>query len=1249
MEEALDSWLDIAGLVPPLPREISDRLFAKTGGLSASHTFLPSLVTRDEFDQIMLPELQKHAPAELLKFITGRVKATFELRHTLKTLRQEIIDIVGTGNFSALWLDREAFSADSMEHRALITEAVIHVYSSEALQKIVALLYQHKVPMIPYGEGGGYNMGVTPMAPAVTISCRGIDHISEIRPSRRCDGKFEVSVGAGVPFKDLVAYLHNRGYVLRCDPNTPRAATGGIAATGSNGGRKAFEVIVHGRAVTGGGTAVCFEADAAESKTIEQEPFLLARKFFSITDVPTFKGHSDLLQQRGMLAKVCPSARGIQVPLQGMKAHANMLAQRAQAKHPTAQHDAMAAAPCLPISAFVGAEGSTGFIYEVTFEIELPLPYLKAARWHFTNVEAAMAATKAIKALPSDCHPEYFELLSGHSIRRFLLQDFPGVFSPQDEAVLILAIEGASAPETENRYLKLEHTASVALADGGYAPQENFLRRCVTTSVLEQAEGIEEFEIMRKPREELPKKLRTKCKTDMEIRTEYLGDVLRIVDATQPRARAGQKQDVLFGHLTPNHTAIIHWNIGGFDLYDEEQADIAWDYLERVIGQAQALAPADDPHGSARFTGEHGVAGKAPFLWLNYIPPADFERMCAVKDILDPQGLFNPDTLFLRTTMARSLRARLLNTSAKCLTEARQRASARSKKAPSNSLQEGDSSDTLEILGTAETKATAAMDFAVAEGLRCTRCNSCKICPVIDAEHELRREGKANSKSPVLPSKRNILMFMERMAVARRTADTGNGGPEKADRMSQRRVAQATRAMFKESASLLKKCFYCRRCDKACPVDIQMHPLMRAYHDMGHLPGMGSKLWNFVYERLMGDDKFKALTYRVLAFFMLVGRPFLALVRSLSFLPDWIKSYTVPPTLALAHYEPTRAGRRLQPTDNFVVISKTYSGDRGNGTLVRGQPSPIGHPELDPGTIYIRYRGCMDTFGKPEATSSVDTYFKEVLGARIVDLEKKMCCGFPFEADGLHERALQSQFVSMVEIAKCIARLVTECRTHALGPLPRFVVFSNCPTCCEAIREMKDILKNPERTETLRARAGLSHGFDFSLLAFDVLDTAEIAMALLKKSAAAQGEFFAPTGLQPQAKHVVNKTVGLKVPCHNTKAATAAQLELLSLYFTGVAAYDRCCGLSGTGRLKHPKIGTKIAEKLFEQIAAKPAEVIVSGCPSCRDGVSMQREILASRKEALAEFEVSGIFEQIVRDCGISESGIAGQSWRRAP
>lgn len=1174
-EIELDNWLDVAGLMPPLPSDVSTQMFSKTGGsTSGLHTFIPNLMTRETFYNDVLPTLEKTQPPEMVSFIKTRVEKTFEIRNTLKKLQPEIEAIVGTGNFSALWIDREAFSTDSMEHRALITEAVIHVYTPEALQNLVTLLYQHKVPMIPYGEGGGYGMGVTPMAPAVTISPRGMDAISEIRESRATPGRFEITVGAGVPFKDLQLYLSKRGYVLRCDPNTPRAATGGIAATGSNGGRKAFEVILHGRAVTAQGTAVCFAPDAFETSCIDNEPFLLARKFFSIEDTEKFKSTFTDIKARNLRACTRPAA--ISVPLQGMKAEANMMAQRSQQTAHTV--DTMLNAPTLPISAFVGAEGCTGFIFEVTFEIERPLPYLKSGRWHFTSTEAAIAATRAIKSQKTVAQPVFFELITGASIRTYLLNDFPTVFSNEDEAVLIIANEGATAEACEQNNKTLFTLATNALSAKNLL---NHLRAFSETQVMDSRKDTSEFELMRKPREELPKKLRTKCKTDMEIRTEYLADVLKIVAAEHPLKYAERTRDVLFGHLTPNHTAIIHWNIGGFDLYDEEQADVAWEYLERVISKAQNLAPADDLKGSAKFTGEHGVAGKAAFLWLNQIPEADFKRMCVVKDTLDPEHLFNPDTIFLRSTLARSLRARLLNVAQKHLT-------------PS----------------------TSAEDFALAEALRCTRCTSCKICPVIDAEHEIKREEQEQRKRSafrkfktnltsdvsVLPSKRSILMFMERIAVMRKGAAAHND-PELVER-----VKKATNAMFVEGVDLLKKCFYCRRCDKACPVDINIHPVVRAYHQMAGIPERTSALWKFIYERMMGEDFFKPLTYRLVAFFILLGQPFLALARHLKFIPDWLKSYTTPPQFSLTHYEAANHGLRLQPADNFVVIGADHK-------LPQTEP----HVEH----VYIRYRGCMDTFGRKQATTSVDSYFKDVLGVRFVDLEKKMCCGFPFEADGLHERAKQSQMISVIEIIKCVVRVVAEAGANASPLALKFSVFSNCPTCCEAIREMKGLLHNPETGSVVRARAKMPADFDMRYLEFGVIDTAEIAVNLLKHDKSLRQKTI------PLVPQKIEMKVGLKVPCHNTKTATAAQLQLLGMYYTGVSAYDNCCGLSGSNRLKHPKIGTKIAEKLFDQIREQPAELIVSGCPSCRDGVRMQQSIVAAKQDAVADFKVAGLFEGI--------------------
>lgn len=1183
----LDNWLDIAGLLPPLPSDAAKKIKMKLGiNLSNHHTFLPHILTREEFQKDILPLLTETLPKDLVEFITKRVEKTFELRNKLKTLKNRITEIVGEGNFSALWLDREAFSADSMEHRALITEAVIHVYSCKALQKIVNLLCQHNIPMIPYGEGGGYNMGVTPMAPAVTISVRGIDHISEIKPSRRTPGKYEIAVGAGVPFKDLVQYLAKRGYVLRCDPNTPRAATGGIAATGSNGGRKAFEVILSGRAIINDGTASLFAVDDNETNCINNEPFLLARKFFSIENINSFADTLKEIKKKKRLASITPNSNGIVVPLQGMKANANMLAQKSSHNHIDTV-DTMSDLPPLPISAFVGAEGSTGFIYEVTFEIDKPLEWLQGSRLHFNNVDAAMAATREIKKLPKNAQPEYFEFISGQSIRRYLMQDFPSVFDKETEAVIILAVEGETAKICADKHIIIEETIFKSIQNLNLN-KDKIITKLEKTNVLNQKKEIEEFEILRKPREELPKKLRTKCKTDMEIRTEYLSEVLNLVARTNPKSMADKKQDVLFGHLTPNHTAIIHWNIGGFDLYDEEQADIAWDYLENVIGKAQNLAPPSDKNGSARFTGEHGVAGKAPFLWLNFIPQDDFLRMCKIKDLLDPKDLFNPDTLFLRTSHARALRARLLNTSAIFIKESLEKA---------NKIKQT-KKDTLEP----DETLLLAENYAIIEGQKCTRCNSCKVCPVIDAEHELEREQKRKAKNSVLPSKRNILMFMERITHIRRTAEQSND-PHLVDK-----IMQTTSLMMKESVSLLKKCFYCRRCDKACPVDIEIHPLMRAYHTMGKLPAMGSHLWGFIYERLMGEDVFKSVTFRLVAFFILIGSPFLTLMRKIKAIPDWLKTYTVPPTLSFSHYEAKDHGIKMQPTDNFVVIKN----DTQNEEFVA-------HGENAKNIVFIRYRGCMDTFGNPQATQSVDEYFKNILNARIVDLEKKMCCGFPFEADGLHERAKRTQIMSLIEIAKCISRLILECHS-AMQEVPKFILFSNCPTCCEAIKEMLSLLKDEATVEYVRTKAGIPEDFDMSKITFDTMDTAELAMSLIHSI--------------PKVKEVskIEQSVGLKVPCHNTKAATTAQIELLKLYFSSVFSYDRCCGLSGTGRLKHPKIGTKISEKLFEQIHEEPPQVIVSGCPSCRDGVKMQQDILIAKEKNYNKFEISGIFEQIMKN-----------------
>jgi Fe-S oxidoreductase len=86
-----------------------------------------------------------------------------------------------------------------------------------------------------------------------------------------------------------------------------------------------------------------------------------------------------------------------------------------------------------------------------------------------------------------------------------------------------------------------------------------------------------------------------------------------------------------------------------------------------------------------------------------------------------------------------------------------------------------------------------------------------------------------------------------------------------------------------------------------------------------------------------------------------------------------------------------------------------------------------------------------------------------------------------------------------------------------------------------------------------------------------------------------------------------DEPVGLKVPCHNTHQITEHQLEFLGHHFKEVVAFTDCCGLSGIARYKHPRIGGQIAGKLMANIQESGVKNIVSGCPSCRDGVSIQK------------------------------------------
>jgi D-lactate dehydrogenase (cytochrome) len=120
-----------------------------------------------------------------------------------------------------------------------------------------------------------------------------------------------------------------------------------------------------------------------------------------------------------------------------------------------------------------------------------------------------------------------------------------------------------------------------------------------------------------------------KVGTDMAVPDERLEDALALY-----RSRLGESglEHVIFGHIGDNH---LHVNILPRSEEELERAmDLYGTFAEEVVEMGGSVAA------------EHGI-GRLKKLFL----PIQFDEeelaaMQAVKDVLDPQGLFNPGVLF---------------------------------------------------------------------------------------------------------------------------------------------------------------------------------------------------------------------------------------------------------------------------------------------------------------------------------------------------------------------------------------------------------------------------------------------------------------------------------------------------------------------------------------------------------------------------------------------------------------------------
>jgi len=1099
---------------------------APAGEYTGAFTFLPALVDRHAWERDLLPRLRKTVSPELLTFIEQRAAQQLTVRDTLYRHRRDFERILGRAAFSLNWVDREAHSSDSMEYRCLTSEGLATVYRERQLTALVELATRLGVPLIPYGDGGGYNMGVVPMAGALTVSLKGMNRIGDPRPletreaQRFGPGRMKLTVGAGAPWSEVMAVAERAGLVMRCRPNTPRASAGGIAGTGSHAGKRIQDVVLGGRAVIHGGAPVRFAPTGRELEMMPRTAFMATTKFWGVTSED--------------LERIRQAAAG----------------------------DAGPEPPLLPLSLFVGAEGCTGLISELTLLLDRQPARARTAALAFTSTAAALAFVRGVKTGPPEEQPPFFEMVTHRAIEELLLERFPDRLQAGDAAYVVLDLEGESDRDMDRRVDRL-----TALAGEGAA-------RITISPARLAGERCPEAEALKAPRETLPTLLRTKCKTDPEVRLDQLETAAALL--AEPSSAAPQLSSILFAHLDTPGSAILHWNIGGFDIYRESEAAAAWKLLTGRM--TELCGPDQKGDQRAAFSGEHGLAGKAPLLFLGHISEEEFQRIAAVKDAVDPAGLFNPMTIFLRSRVSRQVHARLLAHSHRLVAE---------------TVPEG-----------------SPAAHALAAARSCTRCNACKACPVIDADARLRRQDAETGRQGLsavfrrglLPAKRDLLLALEKLCFL--------GVSDGADLSAGRGLPPDLTAPLLAADPRLARCFYCRRCDHACPAKIDLQALVQAWHGLAGqdtVPRQGPAT-RLLHGLLLEDHPLRGSLYGATALLQQAGRPLNAMIRALP-LPDWLKTYASLPPFQRRRYRVSARGRRVDPADNFLVLC------------------PEGAADPAPGLI--RFRGCMDSLARGGASEAADRMLTGMAQRSFADLTADLCCGFPWRAARDEEGEAR---VSSRALAELLVAATHLCRRGAAHPL---TVISNCPTCQEEIRAMARRHDGDPQYRRLVAGATEAQRQD------------EAVARLLERSGGAEGLLRVRDAAEPVAEALVDGPgtladlrgrgirPGLKVPCHNTDEATAAQEALLGrAYGEAATSFTDCCGLSGAARLFHPRIGTEMAAELMRAVRRDPVDLLVSGCPSCRDGTEIQRRIEAAgnsgQLEQLPGLPVTDLFTALL-------------------
>jgi D-lactate dehydrogenase len=155
---------------------------------------------------------------------------------TVEALSQAVIDelavFVGEDNLLTSQADCIAYGYDNSKLQA-IPQAVILADDTEQLEKVVALCYEHQIPLIARGRGTGTTGATVPVQGGIVLSFERMNGILEIDPDNRI-----ARVQPGVINQTLQDELARQGFFWPPDPTSAANCTiGGNLAYNSAGPR----------------------------------------------------------------------------------------------------------------------------------------------------------------------------------------------------------------------------------------------------------------------------------------------------------------------------------------------------------------------------------------------------------------------------------------------------------------------------------------------------------------------------------------------------------------------------------------------------------------------------------------------------------------------------------------------------------------------------------------------------------------------------------------------------------------------------------------------------------------------------------------------------------------------------------------------------------------------------------------------------------------------------------------------------